>query len=96
MQIPGDKGRYIRRRPRLRVKLRLHGIWPKTITTSSKDQFLLRRGCHHLDSALLTPTVGDHCKGEHTRTSKHKQKGKLTEIREKNDIIHNINIIHNT
>jgi len=59
------------------------------VETSKLSQYQARinsyskEGRHHLDSALLTPTIGDHCKGEHTRTNKHKQKGKLTEIREK-------------
>jgi len=49
---------------------------PKTITTfKQKINSYSEEGCHHLDLAILTPTVGDHCKGERIKTSKHKQEG---------------------
>jgi len=60
----------------------------KSINSCSEEVYL------HLDSALLTPTVGDHCKENTQGQANINKKGKLTEIRE-NDTIHNINIIHN-
>jgi len=82
-QNPPGKSSNTRRRSKLQVS-RLCRIWPKTNTAPKQGvSSCLAEGYHHQGSAMLTPTVGDHCKGENTKTDKNKQKGKLTELREK-------------